>query len=213
MVPALFKRSRNRAAREVIMESIGLILLSRQSALQRQVEVIANNVANTNTSGYKTQRLLIQNDPMRTQFDDTLNFVIDRATLRDTNTGAMARTGNELDFALQGPGYFGVKTKQGIQYTRNGSFSLNSNGDLVTQEGDTVLSNDGQALNVPQDVSQLSIDANGRLLSDKGEIGRLKVAVFKQEQTMIESRKRNLRQGGMVADVDQKNISKLIPYM
>lgn len=169
------------------MESIGLVLLSRQSALQRQVEVIANNVANTNTAGYKAQRLLVQNQPLRTQFDDTLNYVIDRATLRDTNSGAMVRTGNELDFALQGAGYFGVRTKQGVQYTRNGSFSLNSNGDLVTQDGDTVLSNDGQPLNVPQDASQLSIDANGRLLSDKGEIGRLKVAAFKQEQAMIET--------------------------
>lgn len=169
------------------MESTGLILLSQQTALQRQVEVLANNIANANTTGFKNQRMLFQTQPMATQFDDTLHFVIDRATMRDTTTGPMVRTGNELDFALQGAGYFAVRTKQGTQYTRAGSFGLNNDGDVVTQEGDAVLSADGQALNIPQDANQISLDATGRLLTDKGEVGRLKVVTFKQEQAMQET--------------------------
>lgn len=166
------------------MESTGLILLSRQNALQRQMDVLANNMANANTTAYKNQQLILQTQSSKTSFDSALNFVMDRATIRDTKVGPMVRTGNDLDFALQGEGYFGVKTKDGIRYTRSGSFSLNNKGDLVTQDGESVMSSSGQALNVPVDATAVYIDAAGRLLSDKGEIGRLKVTTFKNEQAM-----------------------------
>jgi flagellar basal-body rod protein FlgF len=169
------------------MESTGLILLSRETALQRQVDVLANNVANATTTGFKAQQVLLQTEKVKPQFNDELNFVLDRATLRDTATGSLVQTGNELDFAIQGSGYFGVKTPQGIQYTRAGSFTLNNNGDLVTQEGYAVLSNDGQPLNVPVDAIQLSIDSSGRLLTDKGEVGQLQLKAFKREQELKET--------------------------
>lgn len=169
------------------MESTGLILLSRQTALQRHMEVLANNIANANTTGFKAQRMLLETQKVKPQFNDELNFVIDRATMRDTSTGPMVRTGNELDFALQGEGYFGIRTPQGIQYTRAGSFTLNSNGDVVTQEGYPVLSSDGQPLNVPPDATELALDASGRILTDIGEVGKLQIKVFKREQEMLET--------------------------
>jgi flagellar basal-body rod protein FlgF len=180
-------RSRMGRQERAAMESTGLILLSRETALQRQVEVLSNNIANANTTGFKGRQVLLQTEKHKPQFNDELNFVLDRATLRDTATGPMVRTGNELDFALQGSGYFGVKTPQGTQYTRAGSFTLNNNGDVVTQEGYQVLSRDGQALNVPVDAVDLSIDGSGRLLTDKGEIGKLQVKTFKREQELQET--------------------------
>ena len=169
------------------MEKTSLILLSRQTALQRQVEVIANNVANVNTSGFKAQQVLFETETVRPRFREELNFVIDRATLRDTNTGTMTRTGNDLDFALQGPGYFGVNTPQGVKYTRSGAFGLNSNGDIVTSDGNPVMSSDGQTLNIPADATQVTLDLTGRVMTDRGEVGTLQIVTFQREQEMIES--------------------------
>ena len=168
------------------MQTPSLILLSRQSALQRQVEVLANNIANANTTGFKAQQMLLQTERLQPTFKEELNFVVDRSTVRDAATGPMARTGNELDFALQGPGYFGIRAAEGVRYTRNGSFSMNSDGDLVNQDGLPVLSSDGQNITIPADANEITLDASGRLLTDKGEVGRLQVKSFANEQAMIE---------------------------
>ena len=168
------------------MEAASLILLSRQTALQQQMDVLSNNIANVNTTGYKGQSVLFQTYISQPSPGEQMNFVVDRATLRDTSTGAPTGTGNDLDVALQGDGYFGVQTPQGIQYTRAGSFSLNNSGDIVTQEGYPVLSLEGQALNVPSEAKTLEIDLTGRILTDKGEVGKLQVVTFKHEQQMVE---------------------------
>lgn len=169
------------------MEAASLILLSRQAALQQQMDVLANNIANVNTTAYKGQAVLFQTYVIEPQPGDRMDFVIDRATLRNTSTGAMARTGNDLDVALQGDGYFGVQTPQGVQYTRAGSFALNNSGDIVTQDGLIVMSLEGQALNVPDDARTIEIDQTGRIITDKGEVGKFQVVTFKREQEMVET--------------------------
>lgn len=168
------------------MQTPSLILLSRQSALQRTVEVLANNIANANTTGFKSQQMLLQTHRLQPTFKEELNFVVDRATVRDAATGPMVRTGNELDFALQGAGYFAVRAAEGVRYTRNGSFSMNSDGELVNQDGLPVLSSDGQNIAIPADANEVTLDSTGRLLTDRGEVGRLQVKSFANEQAMIE---------------------------
>lgn len=168
------------------MQTPSLILLSRQSALQRTVEVLANNIANTNTTGFKAQQMLLQTHQLQPTFKEELNFVVDRATVRDAATGPMVRTGNELDFALQGAGYFGIRAAEGVRYTRNGSFTMNSDGELVNQDGLPVLSSDGQSITIPAEAEEISLDASGRLLADGNEVGRLQVKTFPNEQAMIE---------------------------
>jgi flagellar basal-body rod protein FlgF len=167
------------------MDSPSIILLSRQTALQRQMEVLANNVANANTTGFKARQLVVQTETVKPRFNDAMNFAIDRETIRDVSTGPMVRTGNELDFALQGEGYFAARTPQGVQYTRVGSFALDVNGDVVTTEGYQVLSSDGQALNIPIEATNIALDSSGRLLTDQGEVGRLQIKRFAREQEML----------------------------
>lgn len=169
------------------MEAASLILLSRQTALEQQMDTLANNIANANTTAYKGQSVLFQTYIIEPKPGETMDFVIDRATIRNTSTGPMVRTSNDLDVALQGDGYFGVRTPQGVQYTRAGSFALDSNGDIVTQDGYPVLSFEGQPLNVPDDARTIEIDQTGRIITDKGEVGRVQVVTFKHEQEMIET--------------------------
>ncbi len=168
------------------MQTPSLILLSRQSALQRTVEGVGDNKANTNTTGFKAQQMLLQTHQLQPTFKEELNFVVDRATVRDAATGPMVRTGNELDFALQGAGYFGIRAAEGVRYTRNGSFTMNSDGELVNQDGLPVLSSDGQSITIPAEAEEISLDASGRLLADGNEVGRLQVKTFPNEQAMIE---------------------------
>lgn len=151
------------------------------------MEVLANNVANANTTAYKSQQVSFETYVSEPKFGDKINFVVNRATLRNTTPGSTVNTGNELDMALQGKGYFAVRTPQGVQYTRAGSFVLDNDGNIVTQDGNQVLSAGGQALNIPNDASALHVDQTGRITTDKGEVGQLQVVNFAHEQDMVET--------------------------
>src|SRR6185312_9857675 len=124
------------------MQNALLIGLSRQVALSRELDVVANNIANLNTTGFKADGSLFEeflNSAARDESNERLSFVRDRATWTDMSPGGTDRTGNALDVAINGDGYFAVQTQRGVRYTRNGSFQINPTGQLVTAEGDPVL--------------------------------------------------------------------------
>src|SRR3990172_10855616 len=115
------------------MESLSQINLSRQMALRSLMDVTANNIANMNTPGFKSQNLAfsqqIKEAQAKTSQDENL------ATYRDLSEGVLSPTFNKLDMAIQGEGYFAVQTQEGVRYTRDGSFALNNNGQIVTKSG------------------------------------------------------------------------------
>ena len=127
-----------------------LIALSWQSALQRELDVVSNNIANINTTGYKTDNSAFNEYLMpgatANQFaepDRRLSFVQDRKTWHDFSQGPFQTTGGPLDVAIDGEGFFTVQTQRGERYTRNGAFQLNNNGELVTSAGDPVIGESG----------------------------------------------------------------------
>ena len=133
------------------MENALLVGLSRQMALTHELDVLANNIANVDTDGYKADHTLFEqylmpraSDQSFTGDDRRIRFVEDRADWVDMSQGAIQRTGNPLDLAIQGSGYFVVQTPNGQQrYTRNGAFSINGSGQLVTSDGYQVLGSSG----------------------------------------------------------------------
>jgi len=132
------------------MENALLIGLSRQMALSRQLDIVANNIANIDTTGFKADNAAFSeyimpgaSDGQFSGKDRRVSFVEDRATWIDFSPGALQRTGNPLDVAIDGKGYFSVQTPRGQRYTRNGSFEINASGQLVTSEGDQVLGTGG----------------------------------------------------------------------
>ncbi|MGA7975072.1 MAG: flagellar basal-body rod protein FlgF [Pseudolabrys sp.] len=132
------------------MQNTLLIGLSRQVALGRQLDVIANNIANLNTSAFKSDGALFEAYLSPTaragdlsQKDSGLDFVRDRATWVDWGQGAMQRTGNPLDVAIEGKGFLTVQTANGERYTRNGDLQIDARGQLVTSAGDPVLGANG----------------------------------------------------------------------
>jgi flagellar basal-body rod protein FlgF len=132
------------------MENSLLIGLSRQMVLERELDVVANNVANVNTTGFKADNALFEQFLMpvarENRFqppDRILEFVEDRGIWRNTRQGAIQNTGNPLDVAINGDGFLVVQTPGGERYTRNGSLQINAQGQLVTADGSLVLGDNG----------------------------------------------------------------------
>jgi len=132
------------------MENALLIGLSRQMALNHELDVVSNNIANINTTGYKADNAafseFLMSNARDNEFggkDKRVDFVQDRNTWIDLSQGAIERTGNPLDVAIDGKGYLTVQTQGGQRYTRNGSLTINATGQLVTSEGDQVIGTAG----------------------------------------------------------------------
>lgn len=164
------------------MENIGLVGLSRQVALQRELDVIANNLANLNTTGFKQDDVVFQEYLMPVARDDTfqrgadrrMSFVWDRATTTNLGQGGITQTGNSLDVAINGRGYFVVQTPEGERFTRNGSFELNAQNQLVTKQGQLVMGEGGPIAFEANDVG-ITIGRDGTVSSSGGVRGRLRI--------------------------------------
>jgi flagellar basal-body rod protein FlgF len=178
------------------MMSTSLVLLSDQMALQRSVDVIANNVANSSTTGFKREGIQFNTLLSGLANGDAANrgvhYVIDKSTYRDASPGTISSTGNPLDLAIQGPGYFQVQTASGATgYTRNGAFRTDNQGQLVTASGQPVLSDGGQPLQIPDEAVDITISGDGFITAQVGtgttraQLGKLGVVSFDDEQKML----------------------------
>ena len=172
------------------MENTLMIALSHQAALRRRMDVIANNIANMNTTGFKAEQPLFAEHVVRnrggaTPLGDALSFVIDRATIRDTADGGFEATGSPLDVAIHGDGFFAVETPAGEQYTRNGRFRVSPEGLLVTEHGHPVLGQGGEPLAIGRADGEIAISSDGVVSSTNGEIGRLRIVRFDDPQRLL----------------------------
>src|SRR6202012_3883269 len=124
------------------MENALLIGLSRQAVLERQIDVVANNIANVNTSGYKADKSLFEEYLNTPAHEDNfvggarrVSFVQDRGTYRDMTQGPLEETKNPLDVAINGSAFLTVQTPGGERYPRDGNLHINNQGQLVTASG------------------------------------------------------------------------------
>src|SRR3954453_8913538 len=149
------------------MENASLVGLSRQIALQRELDVVSNNIANLNTTGFKADNVVFQEHLMplasANQFrgnDRRVSFVQDRATWLDLSQGPLEQTGSPLDVAISGNAFLTVQTPRGERYTRNGALQINSQGQLVRSEGLQVIGQNGPIVFQPND-REISIGIDG----------------------------------------------------
>jgi flagellar basal-body rod protein FlgF len=156
------------------MENTLLVGLSRQMTLQREMEVVANNIANIDTNGFKADFSLFEEylmpgarDGNFRVADSRVSFVRDRGTLIDLNQGPFQRTGNPLDVAIDGSGFLAVQTASGERYTRDGNLHLSSTGQLVTSAGDAVLGTGGPIVFQPTD-HDITISPDGTVTVVEG---------------------------------------------
>jgi flagellar basal-body rod protein FlgF len=166
------------------MDTTSYIALSRQVALQRHMATIANNIANAATTGYRAERTLFEpvlepaGEPRR------LAFVQDVGLYRDLSPGPITQTGNRLDLAIDGEGYFAFRTGAGVRYGRAGHLELDAEGRLVDARGNPILDDGGAPVTVPQADRDLTIGADGTVANRAGPIARLQPVTFANEQAL-----------------------------
>ncbi len=166
------------------MENTTLVALSRQVALRHKLDVIANNVANLNTAGFKRQTLEMDDYVMPTASantfpmpDEPISFVVDWTTSTDFQPGTIDLTGGTFDVAVEGDGFFVVQTPDGERYTRAGNFQLDPGGRLVTPDGHPVLGEGGEIVFGPGE-TDVVIGSDGSINTNEGPRGRFEVVSF-----------------------------------
>lgn len=144
------------------MDAAGYTTLSRQSGLMREMQVVANNIANISTSGFRREGTVFAEHVYR--MDEGPSFSMPHATGRavDLSQAGLSMTGGAFDFAIQGEGFFLIETPQGNRLTRAGSFTPNEAGELVTPDGNRLLDAGGAPIFVPPG-SAVSMAEDGTL--------------------------------------------------
>jgi flagellar basal-body rod protein FlgF len=157
------------------------------AARMEALDVVANNLANASTSGFKAQREFYRSfaawlqPSLTTPINQAVNrFGILGGSRLDLSQGTVEPTGNDTDVALQGPGFLAVLTKNGLRYTRDGSFRLDNNRNLITDQGDQVLSQQANNRNQPIQIpsGKLSISPDGSISVDGALVAKLRIEDF-----------------------------------
>lgn len=170
------------------MDIPAYVLLSHEQALRRRMDVVANNMANVSTTGFKRELPLFHEQVRRSEGDapadaKPVSYVLDFGAVHDASVGAFQATGNPLDLAIDGPGYLAVVTPDGgTAYTRAGSLKLLDDGTLATSAGHPVRGEGGAPIVVPPEAStRLSVQADGTVTGAQGPLGRITLTAFDDE--------------------------------
>jgi len=162
--------------------------LSKQMVLQRQMDIIANNIANSDTSGFKVESLAEAEDPQAPAFTlggpAPVKFVMPNGVIRNFGQGALHRTDSPFDVALDGRGFFKVQTPQGERYTRDGRFRMDDTGKLVAANGSPVLDDGGGQISLNPERGPLTVSPDGTLSQGTERIGKLGVVDFPNLSTL-----------------------------
>ncbi|MFY0682082.1 MAG: flagellar hook-basal body complex protein [Thalassovita sp.] len=148
------------------MDNAGYTTLTRQSGLMYEMQVVANNIANAATTGYRQEGLVFSEFVQTVEQGPSLSMAA--ANVRQTSQaqGSLTQTGGTFDLAIEGQGFFLIETPNGERLTRAGSFSPNAAGDLVTPDGDRVLDAGGAPVFVPPGVTDLNVSADGTVSAE-----------------------------------------------
>jgi flagellar basal-body rod protein FlgF len=199
------------------MENALLIGLSRQMVLERQMDVVANNVANVNTNGFKADKSLFQEYLKTGAHEDnfvgrdrSVSYVLDNGTFKDFTAGPTEQTKNPLDVAIDGGGFLVVQTPGGERYTRDGGLSINNQGQLVTASGLPVLGTSGPIVFQPTD-HDIAIAADGNISVQEGVNhtdsvrGKLRLVSFADAQRLLKEGSNLYSAGTATAQPDTKS--------
>lgn len=198
--------------------------LSGAVAQERNLDVVANNVANANTTGFRGDRVAFQAALSQAGLDgpapDGLRFVDVPEVVTDETQGSLHQTGGALDLALSGDGYFVVRGPQGDRYTRAGNFVTNADGVLQTPDGLDVMGRPEDPARprpvqivIPREAEQVEIATDGTVRADGTEVGRLRLVELtsaqKEGRTLFTAQRATDSDGTQVAQgyLEDSNIN------
>ena len=163
------------------MDIVSSVATSRIVAQQRAMDVIADNVANANTPGYKAERMLFSDWLVRRRGTDaprgdrTIAYTQDRATWREQRTGTLTHTGNPFDLGITSDGYFTIATSRGPRLTRDGRFGLTPSGTITDGAGNAVLDSNGRPIVLSTTDTTITIAGDGTVSSENGQLAKIGV--------------------------------------
>jgi flagellar basal-body rod protein FlgF len=172
------------ARRAEKMENAVFIGLSQQMALKRRLDITANNLANVNTTAFKSEHPLFEEFLVNNADNTNLSYVQDYGSFRDLREGELSHTGRPLDVAISGEGYFTIETEQGIRYTRNGSFRLDQEGNIVTINNNYLLDETGRKITVDLQFRDISFAPDGTVTTAPGQTQKIEVVHFENPQVL-----------------------------
>jgi flagellar basal-body rod protein FlgF len=164
------------------MDNALYVGLSRQILLRREMDIIANNIANMDTTGFKVESLMQKTDPAEPAVTlggpRPVKFVAADGVARDFSQGALSTTGAPLDMAIEGQGFFQIQTPAGPRFTRDGRFTTDPTGRLVTQAGAAVLDAGGGEILIDAEKGQVAIGGDGVISQGAEQVGKVGVYSF-----------------------------------
>jgi flagellar basal-body rod protein FlgF len=165
------------------MDSALYVAMSRQAILRREMDIVANNIANVDTAGFKVESLIAETHAKslsggKDSGPRLVQFALDTGVARDFGQGAVSTTGAPLDVAIEGDGFFQVNTDAGARYTRDGRFTLDPAGRLVTASGHAVGGDGGAEIVVDPKKGPIAIARDGVISQGEERIGKLGVVRF-----------------------------------
>ena len=155
------------------METAGLAGLSRQSGLMREMDVVAQNIANANTPGYRREGIIFSEYVTRIGEGPSLSLAYGNARHTDQTQAGLTQTGGTFDLAIQGDGFFRVATPDGDGLTRAGVFLVSAEGVLVTPDGHQLLDAGGAPVSIPPNVQQIAVALDGAVTADGVPIAQI----------------------------------------
>ena len=179
------------------------VTLSRQSGLMNEMRMVANNIANANTTGYRQQGLVFSEFVRDMPGNPSLSM--SRAEIRNTalHQGVLTETGGQFDFAIEGDGFFMVETPAGNRLTRAGSFAPSADGDLVAMDGARVLDSNGAPVFVPPDAASIDVGSDGTLSVNGQLLGQIGVYQVAELKDLIREGNTRFRPSGDVEPVEE----------
>ena len=157
------------------MDSTAYTTLSRQSGLMREMQIVANNIANASTTGFRQEGMIFSEFVRRAPGEPSISMAGSQVEHTSLAQGGLRRTDGPFDVAIEGDGFFQIETPDGVRLTRAGAFSPNAAGDLVTMEGHRVLDAGGAPVFVPGTYAKILIASDGTISADGAPIGQVGV--------------------------------------
>ena len=155
------------------MDAAGYTTLTRQSGLMREMQVVANNIANISTTGFRREGVVFEEYVARMDDGPSLSMANASARVVDLTQAGISQTGGVFDFAIQGDGFFLIETPEGERLTRAGSFTPSTAGELMTNDGYRLLDQGGAPVFVPPTARSIAVAQDGTVSADGAPIARI----------------------------------------
>jgi flagellar basal-body rod protein FlgF len=164
------------------MDNALYVGLSRQMVLRREMDIVANNIANADTAGFKVESLMTKAEPKAAAFtagvSRPVTFVASDGVARDFGQGALRKTDAPLDMAIEGQGFYRVTTPQGERFTRDGRFRTDQTGRLTTVAGAPVMDDGGGEIAIDPEKGPVTVAQDGTISQGAERIGKVGVYTF-----------------------------------